>query len=404
MGPGHSQLPHQNHELSPRSLPRMNRVPVRALIAAMALGLMALLVAACGSSSSDDSSANSEQVTFTLTDKGCEPTEASVPAGPIDFQVENGGTSKYTELEVLDGETILGERENITEGLSGSFSLTLEEGEYTVRCNEEGEEGEGTLKVTGKLDTKSSPEVDKAIASYREYLEENTDALTTATTPFVAAVEAGDIAKAKQLYPTARIPYERIEPVAESFGDLDPRIDARENDVPKSEFGGFHRLEKALWEEESTKNMEPVAESLLEDVEELEELIKGKVKIHAVEIANGANELLTEVSTSKITGEEERYSHIDLVDFKGNVEGAEDAFLAVAPLMEGKDPSLVKEVEMDFAAVYPALKPYETSKWPGFVFYTELTKADTRKLAQVIDTLAEKLSLVPAQIAKGEAE
>ena len=380
----------------------MNRVPVRALIAAMALGLMALLVAACGSSSSDDSSGNSEQVTFTLTDMGCEPHTVNAKAGPIDFQVENGGSAGVTELEVLEGETILGERENITEGLTGSFSLTLEEGEYTVRCNG-GTEEDGTLQVTGELETESSPETVKAIDTYKKYLLKNSEELTEKTKPFVEAVIEGNIAKAKQLYPAPRVNYERIEPVAESFGDLDPRIDARENDVPKSEFGGFHRLEKALWEEESTKNMEPVAESLLEDVEELEELIKGKVKIHAVEIANGANELLTEVSTSKITGEEERYSHIDLVDFKGNVEGAEDAFLAVAPLMGEKDPSLMKEVEKDFAAVYAALKPYETSKWPGFVLYTELTKADTRKLAQVIDTLAEKLSLVPAQIAQTEA-
>jgi len=368
----------------------------------MALGLMALLVAACGSSSSDDSSANSEQVTYKLTDAGCEPHDVNAKAGPIDFQIENGGSAGVTELEVLEGETILGERENITEGLTGSFSLTLEEGEYTVRCNG-GTEEDGTLKVTGELETESSPETVKAIDTYKKYLLKNSEELTEKTKPFVAAVIAGNIAKAKQLYPAPRVNYERIEPVAESFGDLDPRIDARENDVPKSEFGGFHRLEKALWEEESTKNMEPVAESLLEDVEELEELIKGKVKIHAVEIANGANELLTEVSTSKITGEEERYSHIDLVDFKGNVEGAEDAFLAVAPLMGEKDPSLMKEVEKDFAAVYAALEPYETSKWPGFVLYTELTKADTRKLAQVIDTLAEKLSLVPAQIAQTEA-
>ncbi|HVV89335.1 MAG TPA: iron uptake system protein EfeO [Solirubrobacterales bacterium] len=377
----------------------MNRVPVRALIAATALGLVALLVAACGSS--DKAPAGSKQLTFKLTDEGCEPTKASAPAGPIDFKVENGGTSKYSELEVLDGETILGERENITEGLSGNFSLTLEEGEYAIRCQETGE-GEGTLVVKGELKTKKSPEIEKAISDYKEYLLENSEELTANTKPFVAAVEAGEIEKAKQIYPKPRVNYERIEPVAESFGDLDPRIDARANDVKPSEFGGFHRIEKALWEEDTTKGMKPVAEGLQEDVEELEELIKGDVKIQAVEIANGANELLTEVSTSKITGEEERYSHIDLVDFLANVEGSQVAWEAVAPLMEKKQPQLVKEIEKDFEAVYTALKPYETDRWPGFVLYTELNKADTRKLAQVIDTLAEKLSLVPAQIAKGE--
>jgi len=377
----------------------MNRVPFRALLAAAALGLVALLVAACGSS--DEAPAGSKELTFKLTDAGCEPVTATAPAGPIDFKVENGGTSKYSELEILDGETIIGERENITEGLSGSFSLTLEEGEYAVRCTEEAGEGEGTLKVTGKLETKKSPEIEKAIADYRSYLEENTDELTAKTTPFVAAVEAGDVAKAKALYAEARIPYERIEPVAESFGDLDPRIDARENDVKPSEFGGFHRIEKALWEEGSLRGMKPVAEELMANVEELEAKVKG-VKLQAVRIANGANELLTEVSTSKITGEEERYSHIDLVDFKANVEGAQVAFEAVAPLMGKQDPKLAKEIEADFEAVYAALEPYETSKWPGFVLYGELSKADTRKLAQSIDTLAEKLALVPAEIAKGE--
>src|SRR6201996_4462450 len=349
----------------------MKRVPVRALITVGALGLLALFVAACGSSSK--APAGSKELSYTLTEEGCAPTSASAPAGPIEFKVKNEGSSKYTELEVIDGETLLGERENVTEGLSGSFALTLEEGEYTVRCQEASGEGEGTLKVTGELKTKKSPEIEKAIADYTRYLLENSEELTAKTKPFVAAVEAGDIAKAKQLYPEPRINYERIEPVAESFGDLDPRIDARENDVKPSEFGGFHRIEKALWEEETTKGMKPVAAGLQEDVEELEELIKGDVKIQAVEIANGANELLTEVSTSKITGEEERYSHIDLVDFLGNVEGSQVAFEDIKPLMEKQNPKLAKTIEEEFEAVYAALKPYERKAYPGFVYYGELT-------------------------------
>jgi iron uptake system component EfeO len=378
----------------------MKRVPVRALIAAGALALLALFVAACGSS--DKAPAGSKELSFTLTDEGCSPHDAAAPAGPINFKVK-GESAGVTELEVLDGETLLGERENITDGLSGSFALTLEEGEYTVRCNG-GSEEDGTLKVTGKLETTASPAVEKAIADYKEYLLENSTELVELTKPFTAAVEAGEIEKAKQLYPEPRIRYERIEPVAESFGNLDPEIDARANDVPASEFKGFHRIEKALWEEKTTKGMTPVAEGLVKNVEELEAIIKGNIKIQATEIANGANELLTEVSTSKITGEEERYSHIDLVDFKANVEGSQVAWEAVAPLMEKAQPKLSKEINENFEAVYAALKPYERKAYPGFVYYGELTKADTRKLAQVIDTLAQNLSLVPAQIAKGEAE
>jgi iron uptake system component EfeO len=375
----------------------MNRLPVRAALAVAVAGLLAVFATACGSSD-DDAPAGATAVSVKLTDAGCNPHDAKAPAGPINFEVENEGSGSVTEMEVLDGETILGEKENLTDGLSGSFSLTLEEGEYILRCNG-GEEEDGTLIVSGKLKGEDSPEVEKAIAQYREYLEENTAELSAETGPFVAAVVAGDVAKAKALYPAARIPYERIEPVAESFGDLDPRIDARANDIKKSEFGGFHRIEQALWEEGTTSGMAPVAEELLANVEELEAKVK-TVDLQAVQIANGANELLGEVSASKITGEEERYSHIDLVYFKANVEGSEAAFDAVEPLLSESDPKLAKEIEGDFANVYAILKPYETSD--GFVSYTDLTKADTRKMAQSIEALAEKLSQVPAAIVTGE--
>lgn len=382
----------------------MKPVRVRPALLAGALVFLAVLVAACGSSDDETASGDSpatEQIAFTLTDAGCDPVDAEAAAGPITFEVENASSNPdLHELEVLDGETVLGETPDIAEGDSGSFTLTLEQGEYTLLCP--GGAGEpGTLTVTGELETESSPEVEAAIADYRSYLEENTAELVSATEPFVAAVVAGDVAKAKSLYAPARIPYERIEPVAESFGSLDPKIDARENDVPASEFEGFHRIEKALWEEDTAKGMAPVAEQLQADVEELAQKVK-TVELQAVQIANGANELLGEVSASKITGEEERYSHIDLVDFEANVEGSEAAFEAVKPLLDESDADLSGEIEADFKMVFNSLEPYRTAD--GFVLYTELTEADTKKLAVAIDTLAEKLSLVPAAIAQAEHE
>lgn len=243
----------------------------------------------------------------------------------------------------------------------------------------------------------ADPKVEAVIADYRDYLERNADELVATTRPFVAAVVAGNLAEAKKLYPAPRIPYERIEPVADSFGALDPKIDARENDVAAGEFEGFHRIEKALWEEGTTDGMAPVAEELQRDVEALAEKVKG-VELAPVQIAEGANELLGEVSASKITGEEERYSHVDLVDFEANVEGAEAAFEAVKPLLDENDPDLAGEIESHFKSVFNSLEPYRTAD--GFVLYTELTKADTRKLAREIDVLAEELSQVPAAMAE----
>jgi iron uptake system component EfeO len=71
-------------------------------------------------------------------------------------------------------------------------------------------------------------------------------------------------------------------------------------------------------------------------------------------------------------------------------------FEAVQPLVEEKDPKLVEQIEADFDDVYASLEPYRQGD--GFVLYTELSKADTRKLAQKIDALAEELSQTPALI------
>jgi iron uptake system component EfeO len=364
-----------------------------ALLVPVLLGLV-LLAAGCGSG---DDPSGPGTLSFKLTDEGCDPMDAEAPAGPITFEVE-GASSYVTELEVIEDESIIGEKENLTEGLTGSFTLNLKPGKYTLRCTL-GDGEDGTLTVTGAPggggEAKADPAAEAAVERYREYLEKNTTKLVAATASFVTAVEDGDTEKAMALYAPARVPYERIEPVAVSFGDLDPRIDARENDVPKGEWGGFHRIEKALWKEGTTKGMKPVAMQLLEDVTELQKKMK-TVDLEAAQIANGANELLGEVSASKITGEEERYSHTDLVDFEANVEGAEAAFVAVEPLLSAKNPKLAKEIEAQFKKVYASLQPYRDGA--GFVPYTELNRSDTRRLAQEIDALAELLSQVPAEI------
>jgi iron uptake system component EfeO len=374
----------------------MNAIRLRAVAGACAASLLAVFATACGSS--DEPVAGAKTLTFQLTDAGCQPRDARAPAGPLNFEIENAGTTAVTEMEIMEGDTILGEKENLSDGLSGSFSLTLDAGEYTIYCPG-GEEERGTLTVSGQLKTEGSAATEQAIETYRFYLKRNTNELVSRTRPFVAAVVAGDVAQAKATYAAARIPYERIEPVAESFGSLDPKIDARENDVPASQFEGFHRIEKALWEEGGLAGMGPVAEELEANVADLAQRAK-TVELQAVQIANGANELLGEVSASKITGEEERYSHTDLYDFEANVEGAEAAFEAVKPLLDESEPELSGEIEADFKMVFAELEPYRRGN--GFVPYTELTKADTRKLAQSIDRLAEKLSQVPAAVASAE--
>ena len=125
----------------------MNHVSARPFLIVAACGAVALLAPGCGSS--EDTPPGAKKLSFELTDAGCVPNSTRAPAGPIVFEVENTGTSAVTEIEVMEGDAVLGEKENLSDGLSGSFSLTLAAGNYTIYCPG-GSTDEGTLSVTGK--------------------------------------------------------------------------------------------------------------------------------------------------------------------------------------------------------------------------------------------------------------
>src|SRR5262249_27261328 len=164
-----------------------------------------------------------------------------------------------------------------------------------------------------------------------------------------------------------------------------------EGDVPAAQWTGFHPIEQALWVRGTLAGMGTLADQLHTDIGELSARVQ-TIELEPAQIANGAVELLGEVSKSKITGEEERYSHIDLVDFEANVDGARAAFNAVRPLVSASDSGLANTIDTRFTDVYAALKPYQ--RGDGYVSYTDLTNDDTRKLSQSIDALAEPLSQV----------
>ncbi len=240
----------------------------------------------------------------------------------------------------------------------------------------------------------SLPTAADAVATYRAYIEKNTDLLVTRTKAFTDAVIAGKLAAAKALYAPAREPYEAIEPVAEVFGDLDPEIDARVNDVPAGgTFTGFHRIEEALWLKNTTSGMAPIARKLQADVVQLQALVK-TVDLDPATIANGAVGLLNEVSSSKITGEEDRYSHTDLWDFNANVVGAQAAWDAVKVFVIARSPDLATSIDAGFGAALAGLQPFR--KGDGYVSYAALKAADTMGLSQLIDALADPLSQVAA--------
>ncbi len=240
----------------------------------------------------------------------------------------------------------------------------------------------------------------EAASDYKRYVTGQTEALVPATEAFAAAIKAGDIPTAKSLYPTTRTYFERIEPVAESFpDDLDPRIDLREADLePGQAWTGFHRLEKDLWVSGIQPDTNAVADQLVADVKELDSGVREPGwMIEPTEIAGGAQGLLDEVATSKITGEEDIFSHTDLWDFNANLEGSQNAVAAVRPILDERNPDLGKRVDERFAAVEALLDNYRDGD--GFVAYTTVTEPQRQELSRAIDALSKEVSQVQGVVA-----
>jgi iron uptake system component EfeO len=366
------------------------------------LGLCAAVLAACGTSKpaapGTKSAVNGPKtVEVKLTDAGCDPAAIKLDAGRTTFKVTNAGTGRVSELEVLSGQRILGEKENLVAGLSGTFTLDLRPGQYTVSCPGGTSSATGVLTVGGKaIASADDPRLGAAVAGYQRYVATQAQELVKRVQPFVAAVKAGDVEEAKKQFAAARVPYETIEPVAESFGALDPDIDARVNDVEKGqEWTGFHRIEQALWEKHTTKGLEPIADKLLADVRTLEAKTR-TLTYKPDELANGANGLLDEVASSKISGEEDRYSHTDLSDLEANISGSQTTFGLLAPALRVKDAKLADDIDAKFDAVQQELATlkqgdaypsYDTVDDPERIQLADLVAKLARPLAEISNAL-----------------
>lgn len=368
--------------------------------------LVAGAVSACGGPAADVAGPSASQrapapsLEVVSSDTACTPSVATVTAGTVVVRT-TAQSSSATELYVErpDG-SVVAERANVEPGSSEDMVVEMPPGRYVLRCKP-GKEGAGIVAAVtasgGGATSSVDPRLTAAVAVYRAYVLRAAKDSLAVTTKLATAIERGDVGAAKALYAPSRVGWERLEPVAESFGDLDPKMDLREADLEEGQaWTGWHVIEKSLWAKESTAGLGPVAADLAQNLQILVARVPD-APITAVSMANGAKELLDEVATGKVTGEEEAFSHTDLVDFQANLDGARTAFELLAPVARERDGALVDTLTRRFAAAQSELDRFKRDK--GFVSYDSVAAADRKALADVVDALAEPLSRLAASVA-----
>ncbi|MFG6280406.1 iron uptake system protein EfeO [Microbacterium sp. 5K110] len=397
----------------------------RLLAATAAVGAAVLVLSGCVAKTD---AAGSGALTVTSTADGCDVSAATASSGTLAFDVANKG-DQVTEFYLLasDGLRIVGEVENVAPGASRTLTVTAQPGDYFTLCKP-GMVGDGVgraaFAVTGdavEITGEDAEQKQQAIDLYAAFVKDQVGQLLPAVQTFAAAYESGDDAAAREQFPRVRAYYERIEPIAEALGDLDPRIDYREVDAVAEglTWTGFHRIEKDLWvpaqdalnadgETPAWKDWAPstpagrasYGDTLIADTQQLYDYVHSdefQQTLNAQGVAgisNGAIALLDEVATGKISGEEDWWSGTDLYDFAANVEGSKMAFSLVRDFAESKGDkgaSLVARIDTGYADLESALAAHGSSE-AGFVAYAQLTEDDKRQFTDLINALAEPLS------------
>jgi iron uptake system component EfeO len=400
----------------PTRRPRRPRPVMRRLTPFATAGALLALPVLTGctdnvSSSDDGPSADPRALSVAASDTACAVSGTGAPSGKLTFTVTNTG-SKVNEFYLLaaDGLRIVGEIENIGPGITRDLVLSAPAGGYFTACKP-GMVGDGIRAPFAVADSGQAAQasgndgelVAVANTNYASYVRDQTDQLLTKTEEFVAAYKAGDDAKAKALYPEARVHWERIEPVAESFGDLDPETDARQADLEKGQrWTGWHRIEKDLWPARakgytalSTSARATYADDLMKNTQTLYGRTR-KMTFTTDQIANGARGLLDEVATTKVTGEEEYWSRTDLYDFQANVDGARVAYEGLRPILQQHDAALDTQLDTRFTALQSLLDRQRSGD--GFKLYDQVSKSDVKGLSDAVNALAEPLSKLTAAV------
>jgi len=380
------------------------------LVAASAGALLALTGCVANAGSTGGSG---QALTVDSSADACTVSAAEAPAGNVSFKVTNSG-DQVTEFYLLaeDGLRIVGEAENIGPGLSRDLVVQLAAGSYITSCKP-GMTGDGidktafTVTESGDdvvVDADLDAQVEVANTNYAAYVRDQVAQLLTGTQAFADAYVAADDDTARALYAATRAHWERVETVAESFGDLDPQLDLREADLEEGQdWTGWHAIEKDLWPAGAEagfaaytpEQRQNLADLLVADTTTLNEKVQD-LSFTLSQQTNGAIGLLDEVATGKVTGEEEFWSHTDLWDFQANIDGAKVLYDGVRDILVEEDPDLATRLDTEFAALQALLDAQRVGD--GFTLYTDLSPAEIKAFADQVNALGEPLNQLTATL------
>ncbi|KQB52173.1 multidrug DMT transporter permease [Pseudomonas endophytica] len=341
---------------------------------------------------------HSNEITVTIHPHSCEPSELTVPAGANRFRIVNA-SERAVEWEILDGVLVIEERENIAPGLSQVISATLNSGDYAITCGLLSNP-RGTLHVTPTAESQAQAKARPSmvafvgpLSEFRVYLNNQSNALIKTVDALSNAINEGDLVHAQALYIPAREAYQRLAPAAQRLGELDNTLNARADYFEKREhdpsFIGFHRLEYGLFDQRTTQDLAPIAKQLQANAVLLKQQLLAQTLPPEQLVTQVSRTLHNLADTRAASGEEERYSHIDLTGFAANVYTARKVVDLLRPLLSKNNADLLLNIDNASASFEAELNTFKTAQ--GYNMYDALNPAQRQAISNKAKALADAL-------------
>ena len=339
-----------------------------------------------------------DEIVVSIHGHACEPNALTVPAGRASFRIINR-SDRAVEWEILDGVLVLEERENIAPGLSQVINAKLLPGDYAITCGLLSNP-RGTLHVTPTAESDAQAQAKPSmvafigpLSEFRVYLSSQGNALVKAVTALQQAIDAGDLAQAQALYVPAREAYQRLAAASQRLAELDNAINARADYFEKREqdpsFSGFHRLEYSLFQQRSLDGLAPLAQRLVNDVSSLKQQLLAQSLPPEQLVSIVVRNLNSLANVRAVSGEEERYSHIDLNGFAANLDAARKVVDLMRPLLSKSAADLLPTIDTALAAFETQLNGLKVDG--QFSRYDSVTADQRKQIADKAKALAAAL-------------
>ncbi|NMZ00365.1 iron uptake system protein EfeO [Pseudomonas proteolytica] len=341
---------------------------------------------------------NHNEIAVIIHAHACEPNALTVPAGRASFRIINR-SDRAVEWEILDGVLVVEERENIAPGLSQVINANLLPGDYAITCGLLSNP-RGTLQVTATAESdaqaKAKPSMVAFIgplSEFRVYLNSQGSALIKAVSALEQAIAAGDLSQAQALYLPAREAYQRLAPAAQRLAELDNAINARADYFEKREqdpaFSGFHRLEYGLFAQHSLDSLAPIAQRLLSDVTALKQQLLAQSLPPEQLVSILVRNLNSLADVRAASGEEERYSHLDLNGFAANLAATRKVVELMRPLLTKSAADLLPGIDSAISAFAGQLDGLKVDG--NYRTYDSVTADQRQQIADKAKALAAAL-------------